>query len=167
MVRIFNCLLLPLFFCTALVLAAEKSISLLQMTIPRGVRWALGSTMIHSITTFRNFNNMPKIIRRLNSINQHSLCCVITFVIFDVIFMQVLVQSWWGKWLQQIAMFTRKGSLACNMRCPLFFAFLRVTYKIWVALHYKHSIVFGIDLHRIQLQLRWLNYKNTAWWVCV
>ena len=79
MVRIFNCLLMPLFL-TAIVRAAEKSISLLHMTIPRGVRWALGSTMIHSITTLRNLNNMPKIVRRLNSIDQHSLCCVITFL---------------------------------------------------------------------------------------
>ena len=86
-VLIFNCLLLPLFFWTALVHAAEKSISLLHMKIPRGVRWALGSTMIHSTTTLRNFNNMPKIVRRLNSLDQHSLSCVITFITFDVIFM--------------------------------------------------------------------------------
>ena len=75
------------FFWTALVHAVEKSISLLHMAIPRGVRWALGSTMIHSIATLRNFNSMPKIVRRLNSLNEHSLSCVITFITFDVIFM--------------------------------------------------------------------------------
>ena len=61
------------FFEQLLVRAAEKSISLLHMTIPPGVRWVLGSTMIHSITTLRNFNNMPKISRRLKSSDQHSL----------------------------------------------------------------------------------------------
>ena len=56
-----------------LLFVQRKSITLMYMKIPREVRWALGSTMIYSLTTLRNFNNMPKIFRTLNIIEKHSV----------------------------------------------------------------------------------------------
>ena len=76
------------FWTAALVHAAEKSISLLHMTIPREVRWALGSTMIHSILQLWEISTTClKSSGGWIAVDQHSLSRAITFITFDVIFM--------------------------------------------------------------------------------
>ena len=88
MVPIFNCLLLLLFFAQLLFVQWKSPSLFCTWQYPMGLDGPWEAPWYPAfITTLRNFNSMPKIVRMLNSIDQHSLCCVITFVIFYVIFM--------------------------------------------------------------------------------